>query len=127
MPEEGKQKIPRKQFVHFWLWLQKKSTQKNWVDKGTEFAGEFKKLCNTEGIQIYSTLIETLAAFAEGTIRSLKNLLYRYMEDSEHMYIHSMTQFITTLNSRRNCLIDLIPKNVKKWDFLSILHTTTKT
>ena len=24
----------------------------NWVDKGTEFAGEFKKLCKGEGIQI---------------------------------------------------------------------------
>ena len=36
----------------------------NWVDKGTEFAGEFKKLCIPEGIQIYSTMSETKAAFA---------------------------------------------------------------
>ena len=53
-----------------------------WVDKGTEFAGEFKNLCKVEGIQIYSTMSETKAAFAECTIRSLKNLRYRYMEDN---------------------------------------------
>ena len=40
-----------------------KITKKNrpktiWVDKGTEFAGEFEKLCKAEGIQIYSTMSE---------------------------------------------------------------------
>ena len=30
-----------------------------WIDKGTEIAGEFKKLCKAEGIQIYSTMSET--------------------------------------------------------------------
>ena len=35
------------------------------VDKRTQFAGEFKKLCKAEGIQIYSTISETKAAFAE--------------------------------------------------------------
>ena len=93
------------------------------VDKGTEFAGDFKKLCKAEGIQIYSTMSETKAAFAERTIRSLKNLLYRYMEDNGDKYIHKMTQFVTTLNSRRNCSIDLIPKNVKNSEFLSILYS----
>ena len=34
----------------------KESGQENWVDKATEFAGEFKKLCKAEGIQIYSTM-----------------------------------------------------------------------
>ena len=35
------------------------------VDKGTEFAGEFKKNCKAQGIQIYYTMSETKAAFAE--------------------------------------------------------------
>ena len=56
--------------------------KKNWIDKGTGFAGEFKKLCKAEGIQIYSTMSETKAAFAERTIQSLKNILYRFMEDN---------------------------------------------
>ena len=93
------------------------------VDKGTELAREFKKLRKAEGIQIYSTMSETKAAFAERTIRSLKNILYRYMEDNGYKYIHKLTQFVTTLNSGRNCLIDLIPKNVKNSDFLSILYS----
>ena len=71
----------------------------------------------------YSTMSETKAAFAERTKRSLKNILYRYMEDNGYKYIHKMTQFVTTLNSRRNCSIELIPKNVKSSDFLSILYS----
>ena len=43
------------------------------VDKGTEFSGAFIKFCAAEGMQIYSTMNETKAAFAERTIRSLKN------------------------------------------------------
>ena len=63
------------------------------------------------------------AAFAERTRRSLKNILYRYMEDNEYKYIHKLTHFVTTLNSRRNCSIHLIPMNVTNSDFLSILYS----
>ena len=66
---------------------------------------------------------ETKAAFDERTIRSLKNILYRYMEDNGDKYIHKLTQLVTTLISRRNCSIDLIPKNVKNSGFLSILYS----
>ena len=45
-----------------------------WVDKGTEFAGAFKKFCAAEGIQVYSTMSETKAVFAERTIRSMKKI-----------------------------------------------------
>ena len=95
--------------------------KKNWVVKVTEFAGEFKKLCKAEGIRIYSTMSETKAAYAEHTIRSLKNILYRYMEDNGYKYIHKYTQFVATVNSRRNCSTDLIPGNVQISDFLSFL------
>ena len=64
---------------------------------------------------------ETKAAFAERTIRSLKKILYRYMEDNGYKDIHKLTQFVTTLSSRRNCSTDLITENVMKSDFLSIL------
>ena len=66
---------------------------------------------------------ETKAAFAERTIRSLKNTLYRYIEDNGYKHIHKLTQFVTTKKSRRNCSIDLIPENVKKSDLLSILYS----
>ena len=93
------------------------------VDKGAEFAGEFKKICKAEGIQIYSTMSETKAIFAERTMRSLKKILHRYMEDNGCKYLQKVTQFVTTLNSRRNCSKDLIPKFVKNSEFLSILYS----
>ena len=101
----------------------KNRPQKKGVDKGTEIAGEFKKFCKAEGIQIYSTMSMTKAANAERTIRSLKDIFYRYVEDNEYKYIHKLTQFVTTLKSWRNWSIDLTPKNVKNSDFLSILYS----
>ena len=57
----------------YYSMITKKNGPKNiWVDKGTEFAGAFKKFRAAEGIQVYSTMSETKAAFAERTIRSLK-------------------------------------------------------
>ena len=60
---------------------------------------------------------ENKAAFAGRTIRSPKNILYRYMEVNGHKYIHKFTQFVTTLNSRRYCSLNVIPKNVKNSTF----------
>ena len=45
--------------------------EKLWIDKGTDFAGAFEKFCTAEGIQVYSTMSETKATFAERTMRSL--------------------------------------------------------
>ena len=97
--------------------------KKIWVDKGTEFAGAFEKFCTAEGIPVYSTMSETKAAFAERTIRSLKNILYRYMEDFGYKYIHKLPHVVTTLNSRRNSSIDMRPNTVKNCDFMSILYS----
>ena len=66
---------------------------------------------------------ETKAAFAERTIRSLKNILYRYMEDFGYKYIHKLSKIIITLNTRKNSSIDMRPNTVKKCDFLSILYS----
>ena len=66
---------------------------------------------------------ETKAAFAERTTRSLKKILYCFMEDNGYKDIHRLTHFVTTTISRRNCSIDLIPKNVKNSDFLCILYS----
>ena len=101
----------------------KNRPKKIWVDKGTEFAGAFKKFCGAEGIHVCSTWSETKAAFAERTIQSLKILLYRYMEDFGYKYMHKLPQFITTSNSRRNSSIDMRPNTVKNCDFMSILYS----
>ena len=97
--------------------------KKIWVDKGTEFAGAFKKFRTAEWIQVYSRVSETKAAFAERTIRSLKSYLYRYMEDFGYNYIHKLPQLIITLNSRRNSSLYVRPNTVKNCDFMSILYS----
>ena len=66
---------------------------------------------------------ETKAGFAERTTRSLKNILYRYMEDFGYKFIHKLPQFVTTLDSRRNSSIDLKPNTVRNCGFLSILYS----
>ena len=108
----------------FWTMITKTNQPKKiWLEKGTEFAGEFEKLFRAEGIQVYSTMSETKAAFVERTIRSRKTFLYRYMEDNGYKYIHKLTHFVTTLSSRRNCSLGLIAENIKNSDILSILHS----
>ena len=90
-----------------------------------EFAGAFKKFCAAEGTQVYSTMTETKAAFAERTIRLLKIIVYRYVEGFGYKYIHKLPQFITTLNSRTNNSIDMRPNTVKNCDFMSVLYSKT--
>ena len=106
----------------------KKITKKNrpkkiWVDQGTEFAGEFRKFCSAEGIEIFSTLSETKAAFAERTKRSLKNILYRHMEDYGYKKIHNLPQFIATMISRNNRSSDKKRNQVKNSELMSILYS----
>ena len=60
---------------------------------------------------------KTKAAFAERKIRSSKSTLYRYMEDFGNKYIHKLSQFIVTLNSRRNSSIDMRPNTVSKYQY----------
>ena len=103
----------------------KNRPKKTWVDQGTEFAGEFKKFCSAEAIEIYSTISETEAAFVERTIRSLRNILYRYMEDYGYEYNHKLPQFTATMNSRNNHSIDMKPNLVQNSDFMSILYSKT--
>ena len=66
---------------------------------------------------------ETKAALAERTIRSLKNILYSYMEDYGYKFIHKSPQFIATMNSRNNRSTDMKPNHVKNSDFMSILYS----
>ena len=63
------------------LITKKNRPKKFWDEQGTEFAGEFTKICSADGKETYSAMIETKAAFEERTLRSLENILYRYMED----------------------------------------------
>ena len=97
--------------------------KKFWVDRGTEIVGEFKKFCSAAAKETYSTMSGTKAAFAERTIRSLKNVLYHYIENYGYKYNQKMPQFIATMNSRNNRSIDIKPNHVKNSDFEPILYS----
>ena len=80
----------------------KNRTKKFYVDQGKQYAGEFKKICFSEGTKILSKMSETKAVFAERTIRSPKNIFYRYMEDYGFKYNHILQNFTVTTTSRKN-------------------------
>ena len=93
--------------------------RKVWVDEGKEFEGAFKTLCLNLGIPTYHIHSSKKAAFAERAIRSLKNLIYRFMEDAKsYRYIHKLQTFVKTMNSRENRSIKMAPKDVKNQDAL---------
>jgi len=97
--------------------------KKIWVDQGTEFAGVFKQYCKALGIHVYHTFSDTKAAYAERAIQSLKNVIYRYMEDSgTYRYIDHLQSFVGTLNSRVNRSTGIPPNKIKNTDFLRVLY-----
>ena len=93
------------------------ASQKVWVDQGTEFGGEFWKFCGQKTIQFYSMRKETKAAVAERAIRSLKNIIYGFMEKNGYKYLVKISSFLNTMNSRVNRSTDKASEDVKKETF----------
>ena len=79
--------------------IKKKQPQKVWVDKGTNFKGPFKILGEEKGIKTYTTESEKNSIFADRNIRSLKNLIYKFLEDKWiYSYIDKLQDFVNTTN-----------------------------
>ncbi len=113
--------------------------RKIWVDKGTEFRGSFAVLCEEKAVIVYSTHSETKSALAERYIRTLKNVLYKYLAskhndqasneistrklrrnrsvkpnmDERLRYIDRLQDVVKLVNSRVNRTIKMAPGNVK--------------
>ena len=100
----------------------KNTPEKLWVDKGTEYGGTIKKFCKEKSIEVYSTMSETKAAFAERAIQLLKHIIYRYIEDHGEKFINKLPQFGSILNCRINRSIGKSPRDVNNTDFISILY-----
>ena len=84
----------------------------------------FKKTCSAEGRETDSTMSETKPGYAERTIRSLKDTLYSYMVERLRIRVHSQKVSVRhDPEFRKNCPRDLMPRNVKNFDFLSILYS----
>ena len=109
--------------------IKHKQPKKVWVADGTEFLGAFRDLCNKRGIHLYSTFSEKKSAFAERNIRSLKNIIYRYLEEKwTYSYLDKLDSFVKTVNSRVNRTIKLSPNKVTKKDvprLVSLIANTT--
>ena len=86
---------------------------KVWSDEGTEFKGAFKKCCEAKGIGIYTTKSEAKSAFAERNIRSLKNIIYKDLQNKRsYRYINELQSFVNTIYSRINRVTGLTPSKV---------------
>jgi transposase-like protein len=97
--------------------------KKLWTDNGTEFEGTFRRYCQQQEISIYHTFSETKAAYAERAIRSLKNIMYRYMEQQKtYKYLGKLQSFVQTMNSRVNRSTGMAPKDVKNADAIRIMY-----
>ena len=99
-----------------------------WVDDGTEFLGAFKTFCNKRKIHLYSTFSEKKSAFAKKNIRSLKNIIYKYLEEKwTYSYIDKLDQFVKTIYSRVNRVTKLAPNRVTKKDVPRIVSLSAQT
>ena len=97
-----------------------------WTDDGTEFMGEFATFCKKEQIVLYQTHNEKKSAFAERNIRSLKALIYRYMnEHHTDTYIDKLQNFVKIINNGTNRVTGLCPSSVTE-DHVSYLVSLTQ-
>ena len=107
--------------------IKNKKPKKLWTDKGTEFKGPFKAFCEKQGIEIYHTQSETKSAFAERNIRSLKNIIYKHLEQNwTWKYVDKLDTFVKTINNRINRVIKMAPSKIQKKHVPSLLAITAK-
>ena len=105
--------------------IKHKQPEKVWVDDVTEFLGAFKALCTERGFHLYSTFSEKKSAFAERNIRSLKNIIYSYLDEKwTFSYQDKLDAFVKTINSRVNRTIKLAPNKVTKKDVPRLVSLT---
>ena len=97
--------------------------KKLWIDSGKEFLADFKNFCQDAGIRVYQIHTEKKALYAERYIQSLKNIMYRYMEDKDTLkHVPAIPNFVKTLNSRLNTTTGLAPEKVENKHFLQVFY-----
>ena len=107
--------------------ITKEKPEKVWSDKGTEFKGAFKRFCELNNIETYTTHSEAKSAFAERNIWSLKNIIYKHLENKwSYHYIKELQSFVMTINSRVNRMTGLAPNKVKKHHVSRLISLTAE-
>ena len=85
------------------------------TDMGSEFRGEFKKLMDKYHINHYFSLNETKCAYVERLIRSLKNRIFRYLEEKNTSnYISQIQNIVQNYNHTKHRSIGIQPAQVTK-------------
>lgn len=99
--------------------------QKLQTDKGTEFYNKhFKALMKKNAIVLYSTESDNKAAIAERFVRTLKELIYRYLEHSgTTKYVDQLQNLLQTYNSTYHKTIGMSPSEVKEENLNRVLGT----
>ena len=95
--------------------INKKKPQKVWSGKGTEFRGASERFCQSNEIATYSTHSDAKSAFAGRNIRSLKNIIYKHLENKwSYHYMNEVKSFVQTVKSRVNRMTGLAPNKISK-------------
>ena len=84
------------------------------TDRGTEFKGEFKKICKEYRIHhFFSTNPETHSSVVERFIRTLKNRIFRYLSHKKtKRYIDQLPKFLESYNNRKHSSHGMVPMQV---------------
>ena len=87
-----------------------------------------KPYATNEELIYTALLVKKKSAFAERNIRSLKNIIYKYLEEKwTYSYIDKLDQFVKTINSRVNRVNKLAPKKVTKKDVPRLVSLSAQT
>lgn len=93
----------------------KRNFKNSWQDEGKEFLGQFKKLMEERGINMYITYSGLKNVIIERFIRSLKNKIYRsFLINSTQNYIDVLPQIVDEYNSKKHRTIGMSPKEGEK-------------
>ena len=101
---------------------EKNREKKNLVDNGTDFAGEFQKVCKAGRREIYYTRSDTNATVFEHTLQSFKTILYCYMENEGCLPYNHNVSFRQNFEFQMHFLDRLDTSKFQKFRFLSVLY-----
>ena len=87
----------------------------------SHYKNQHYKIANYEQFICIALLVKK-SVFAEWNIRSLKNIIHRYLEEKwTYFYIDNLEDFVKSINSRANRVTKLAPNKVTKNDVLRLL------
>lgn len=98
------------------------------TDRGTEFYNKtFRQLMNEWGINHYSPLTQSHAAYAERFIRTLMNIIYKWISKHKtNKFVNHFDAIVQSYNDRKHRIIGMSPENAESGAFDIILYRNIK-